>query len=278
MTRGSAEPARRPRLRARNLAASLLLAAMLSACNAIDGDLGRPRPTIWSQIVLPEAGFAAATSRGEAASYFRFTDDEDQLRDRAWRLIMPASPHSVFQSEISNLIHTRILPVPMQSGDSSDYFRALTSGSFASQASRYNRLAEDSNADRLLIGPFRANAMRVVSMDRVRMRTAEASPEVAPEKRDPALARVVENEGLILWVCERIDFRIRSYRYALANLVVEMPSRDAIRAERSIMALEAEAGPLCKMPLNDVFYGESGRGQGTQGQNGGAKRPAVYKD
>lgn len=265
---GAAPAHRRPRPLPR--VPALLLALLLGACNATDGDLGRPKPTVWSQIVLPEAGFVAATGRGEAASYFRFTDDEQQLRDRAWRFIMPASPHSVFQSELSNLIHARILPVPMQSGDRSDYFRGLTSGSFASQDSRYSRMAEDSNADRLLIGPFRANAMRVVTMDRVRMRTADASADIAPEKRDPALARVVENEGLILWVCERLDFRIRSYRYALANLVVEMPSREAIRAERSIMALEAEAGPLCKMPLNGAFYGEGG-------QSEGARRPAVYK-
>jgi hypothetical protein len=243
---------------------ALLLALLACACTATSGDLGRPRPTVWSQLLAPEAGFLAAGARGEAASPFRLTDDEEQMRDRAWRFIMPGSPHSVFQGEVSNLAHTRILPVSAQSTDVSDYFRGLTASSFASQASRYNRLTEDANADRLLIGPFRANAARVVSMDRVRMRTAEASPDVAPEKQEPAMARVVENEGLVLWVCERLDFRIRSYRHALANLVVEMPSREAVRAERAIMALEAEAGPLCKMPLNQVF-------------GDGAKRPVVYK-
>ena len=81
--------------------------------------------------------------------------------------------------------------------------------------------------------------------------------------RPSAQARVIENEGLIFWVCERVDFRIRSYRYALANLVVEMPSREAVRAERAIMALETEAVPLCQMPLNDAF--------------GEGKRPVVYK-
>lgn len=243
---------------------ALLLALLASACTATTGDLGRPRPTVWSQLLAPEAGFLAASARDEAASPFRLTDDEEQMRDRAWRFIMPGSSHSVFQGEVSNLAHARILPVSAQSTDVSDYFRGLTSVSFASQASRYNRMTEDANADRLLIGPFRANAARVVGMDRVRMRTAEASPDIAPEKQEPALARVVENEGLILWVCERLDFRIRSYRHALANLVVEMPSREAVRAERAIMALEAEAGPLCKMPLNDTF-------------GDGAKRPVVYK-
>ena len=33
---------------------------------------------------------------------------------------------------------------------------------------------------------------------------------------------------LVLWVCERVGFRLESYRYALANLVVEMPSREAM--------------------------------------------------
>lgn len=253
MTRGPAK-----------LLLALLAAASVSACTATTGDLGRPRPTVWTQLIAPEAGFWSATFRGEHASYFRLTDDEEQMRDRAWRFVMPGHERSIFQGEVSNLAHTRILPVAAQSNDVGDYFRALTSMSFASQASRYNRLAEDANADRLLIGPFRANAGRVVNMDRVRMRAAESSPDVSPDKQAPAMARVVENEGLVFWVCERIDFRIRSYRYALANLVVEMPSREAVRAERAIMALEMEAKPLCQMQLNGAF-GEGG------------KRPVVYK-
>jgi hypothetical protein len=244
--------------------AALLIGLSVGAC-AGPGDLGRPRPDVWSQVVAPQVGFWSATARGEAASYFRMTDDEEQLRDRAWRFIMPGHERSAFQGRVSDLAHSRILPVQAQSSAVPDYFNALTSGSYSSQVSRYSRLAEDVNADRLLIGPFRANAMRVVSADRVRMRTAEGSPHVAPTQIDPAYARVVENEGLILWVCERVGFRLESYRYALANLVVEMPSREAIRAERAIMALEAEAGPLCKLPLIGVF-----------GDQGG-KAPVVYK-
>ncbi len=242
----------RPAPRRSGFLAVLVIGVFAGACMRT-GDLGRPRQDFWSQVVAPQKGFWSATARGEAASYFRLTDDEEQLRDRAWRFIMPAHERSTFQRQVSDLAHHRILPVQAQSSAVSDYFVALTSGSYNSQASRYSRLAEDVNADRLLIGPFRANAMRVVSADRVRMRTAEGSPHVAPTQIDPAYARVVENEGLILWVCERVNFRLESYRYALANLVVEMPSREAIRAERAIMALEAEAGPLCKMQVIGTF-------------------------
>ena len=114
---------------------ALLLALLASACTATTGDLGRPRPTVWSQLLAPEAGFLAASARGEAASPFRLTDDEEQMRDRAWRFIMPGSSHSVFQGEVSNLAHARILPVSAQSTDVSDYFRGLTSVSFASPSS-----------------------------------------------------------------------------------------------------------------------------------------------
>lgn len=249
----------------RGLAGAVLLGLLLGACT--QGDLGRPRTTVWDQIIAPQSGFASATARGEAASYFRLTDDEEQLRYRAFRFVAPAYPRTAFDTQLAELVQLRILPVQAQSVAVSDYFAGLTGSSFASQSSRYNRLSEDANADRLLIGPFRANAMRVVVMDRVRMRVAEGSPLVPEVKQEPAFARVVENEGLILWVCERVHFRIESYRYALANLVVEMPSREAVRAERAIMALEAEAGPLCKLPLVGAF--EDGKPA--------ERRPVVYK-
>lgn len=228
---------------------ALVLGCLLAGCT---GDFGRPRPTVWNQIVAPEIGFWAATARGEAASWFRMTDDEQQLRDRAWRLIMPAHEKSYFAAEVSALAHARIVPTAAQSSDVAAYYTALTSGSYASQASRYARLAEDAHADRLLITPFRGNAQRVVAADRVRLRALESSPLVPPEKQDPALARITENEGLVLWVCERVGFRLESYRYALANLVVETPSREAIMGERAIMALEAEIGPLCRMQMHGI--------------------------
>lgn len=259
--------------RALRLVAVLLTGLAAGACNT-SGDFGRPRADLWNDTILPQVGFRAASYRGEAASPFRMTDDENQLRDRAWRFVMPASERDYFEREVSALVYARVLPVDKQSMAISDYHRALTSGSYVSQASRYNRLAEDANADRLLISPFRGNAARVVAADRVRLRMVDGSPLVPPDKRDPAFARVVENEGLILWVCERVRFRVESYRYALANLVVETPSREAIRAERAIMALEAEAVPMCKLSLIGVFGGASDAPPPPEPET---QRPVVYK-
>lgn len=240
------------------------------------GDFGRPRPNLWSDTIAPQLGSWSAIYREEAVSNFRMTDDETQLRDRAWRFVMPAHERSLFEREVSAFAVARILPVAVQSSETADYHRALTSGSYVSQASRYARLAEDANADRLLIAPFRGNAVRVVAADRVRLRTVDGSPLVPPDKHDPAFARVVENEGLILWVCERVGFRIASYRYGLANLVVETPSREAVRAERSLMALEAEAAPMCRLPLIGVFGG-AGAAPRAPADDSGRGGAVVYK-
>lgn len=256
----------------RRAVASAALSCLLLAGCSTTGDLGRPRPNIFSDQITPALGEWSARWRGEAASWFRKTDDEEELRARAWRLVMPAHERSVFEREVSALAHARILPVEAQSGTISDYYGALTSGSYASQASRYNRLAEDAGADRALLGPFRGNAIRVINADRVRLRALEASPQIPPEHRDAAQDRIVENEGLMLWVCERVGFRLKSYRYALDNLVVSMPSREAVRAERAIMGLESELAAACKLPLIGVFGGKRG-GEGGSDPRG----PAVYK-
>ena len=245
------------------------LSCLLLAGCSTTGDLGRPRPNIFADQLAPAIGDWSARFRGEASSWFHLTDDEERLRTRAWRLVLPAHEKSHFEREVSKLAHARILPVEAQSNDVTAYQRALVSGSFASQASRYNRLSEDANGDRLLLAQFRANALRVINADRARLRTLDASQLLPPEQRDPAYDRVAENEGLMLWVCERARFRSKSYRYALEALVVEMPSREAVRAERAIMGMESELGPACTLPLIGVF---GGKGQGEL-----SRAPVVYK-
>ena len=154
---------------------AILSSLLLAGCTT--GDLGRPRPSIFSDQIAPAMGEWSARLRGEASSWFHLTDDEQQMRARAWRLVMPTHERSIFESQLSALAHARILPAQAQSSAVSDYQRALTSGSFASQASRYNRLAEDANADRALLGPFRANAIRVVNADPVALAASEAAEE-----------------------------------------------------------------------------------------------------
>src|SRR4051812_43878224 len=82
------------------------LAAALSAC-AETGDFGRPKASVWNDVVLPVTGSISAQARGEAVSSYPFTDDEDELRRRAWRFIAPAHERSWFERILADVVATR---------------------------------------------------------------------------------------------------------------------------------------------------------------------------
>ncbi len=246
----------RPPAPARPFVAAALAGALAAACAQQLGDLGRPERTFLSETILPRAGDFAALARGEQVSWFSLTDDETELRDRAWRYVMPAHERSWFQRQVQELARTRIIPVSWQVHEPRLYFSTLVSGSFASEHSRYRRLCEDALADAALIKPFRAIARRVASADRARMATAGVSTEIDGFAAGNAAARVAENQGLVAWVRERLAFRIAGYRHALDNLVVSLPSREAVMAERCLMILDAEMRQLEPLAPRDYKLGE----------------------
>lgn len=225
-------------------AAGLLVTLTAAGCAPDIGDLGRARPSVWNDTILPHAGSWSAWARDEQVSSFHLTNDEEELRNRAFRYLMPPHEREWFARQVQELARTRLIPVSWQVIDPDSYRMGLLAEPFRSEASRYRRLAEDALADAALVAPFRAVASRVQAADRVRLRTAASSPAVLDGFPEQARARVAENDGLIAWVRERARYRLASYRSALVNVVVEMPARDAIEAERAIAALEAELRQL----------------------------------
>ncbi|RYE82295.1 MAG: hypothetical protein EOP19_16535, partial [Hyphomicrobiales bacterium] len=77
------------------VAIAALSGPLLAGCSTT-GDLGRPRPDILADKIAPAIGDWSARFRGEASSWFHLTDDEEQLRARAWRLVLPAHERSHF--------------------------------------------------------------------------------------------------------------------------------------------------------------------------------------
>jgi hypothetical protein len=224
-------------------AAGLVVLLGAGGCAPDIGDLGRARPSVWNDAIFPYAGSWSAWARDEQISSFHLTNDEEELRNRAFRYLMPPHEREWFARQVQELARTRLIPVSWQVIDVDSYRRGLLADPFRSESSRYRRLAQDALADAALVAPFRAVAERVQASDRVRLRTA-ASPGVLPEFPAEASARVAENDGLIAWVRERARYRLASYRSALVNVVVELPAREAIEAERAIAALEAELKQL----------------------------------
>jgi hypothetical protein len=203
------------------------------------GDFGRPRASLWNDVVLPETGAFAAHLRNEHVSRYVLTDDENELRDRAWRFLMPAHERSWFEAIIADLVRTRVLPVDLYPTDRTAYHRALMGESFRSPASRYRRVSEDAHADLKLIGPFAARAARVIAADRVRLGSLDHVRAIDDDQIHHALARVAENRCLIAWVGHETYGRLVAYRYALEHLVIEAPQGDAVGAERTLASLEA---------------------------------------
>ncbi len=191
-------------------------------------------------MVVPETGALAAHLRNEPVSRYPLTDDENELRDRAWRFLMPAKERVWFEAAIADLVRTRVLPVDLYPADRTAYHHALMSESFRSPASRYRQLSEDAFVDLKLIGPFAARASRVMAADRVRLGSLSHVRHVDEEQIHHALARVAENRCLIAWVRHETYGRLIAYRYALEHLVIEAPQGDAVGAERTLTSLEAQ--------------------------------------
>ena len=216
----------------------LILVGLVGAC-AERGDFGRPRPTIIGEAVVPPLGIGAAALRGEPASTFHHTDDEGELRRRAWRFLMPSENESVFRQIVADGARTRLLPHGLLPNDPESYHSGLMAESFRSPASRYRRLGEDAAADAGLLGPFADVALRVLEADRVRLGVVDRVPTRPPDQVAEARDRVAENRCLIAWVREAAARRERAYRFALDQLVVEVPQGEAIAAERAITGFGA---------------------------------------
>jgi len=223
------------------LAGLILLAGMVGAC-ARTGDFGRPVPSTWNDTVLPFAGKVTAESRGEPVSWFMLTDDERELRDRAWRFLMPAHERALFQRQIAELSRTRILPRMVLRHDRDAYLRPLRWNRSESPAPLFRRIAEDAHADAALIVPFVALARDVIENDSLRLQVMLNAQELEPYRAEAAAARIAENRCLIAWVHAEAEKRARDYRHALEQLAIEALQREAIDAEREVIALDDTMG------------------------------------
>jgi hypothetical protein len=181
-------------------------------------------------------------------SSYVFTDDEEELRRRAWRFIMPAHERAFFESRLAELAAKRVLPMAFERGDRANYFRALMRDGGPSPASRYRRLSEDAAADAKLIDPFALIAARVAQADEARLKSLAFVQDLTADDAREAALRVAENRCLIAWVRVETARRAASYRFALEHLFVEAPQREGIEVERTLAALDAHRGVIDGLP------------------------------
>lgn len=254
------------RKRSRAFWIAVLLAGLpLTGCIHDTGDFGRPKSGFTQDVLMPFTGTVSARLRGEPSSFYAYTEDEKELRNRAWNFLMPEvdapkgtwqQGHGAFHRILPQrthdvtLYHRTIMGGPQFGtwvGDSPIVRRVVNpGGAFSSLVSRYNRVRDSITADHALVPYFKLTASQVTQADHVRARSLGHIGNLTEEQRSEALARICENALIIARVNWSFFDRAAQYRYSLEHLLVEGPEREAIPAERTLMAFEQDIGRFTK--------------------------------
>jgi len=226
--------------------ASLLLPAgaalaLLAACTQ-SGDFGRPRTGVWNGLIDTTGSFSTR-DRGRLLLDSGLTDDEQTLRDRAWRFVQPASTFSAFQDALLGLASAHATPT-WRFDEVGAYYETLTAEPSRSPVSRYRQLADDATADARLIPIFTALAARVIDADAARLRSLPFAKTLDDADIRLAAQHVAENRCLIAWVRIETGLRLARYRFALEHLFAQAPAPESVSAERSLAMLAARRNLL----------------------------------
>ncbi|WP_133121857.1 hypothetical protein [Pleomorphomonas carboxyditropha] len=233
-----------------------LIMIAVAACGRPTGDFGRAEPSFLHDTLLPAAGnLMASQARKEPVSAFPLTDDEIELRNRAWAFVRAPHVRDWWLDTLVEGERTRILPI-LKGGDAMSpetaamfpqvalplvapaydrgrYHRHLLSDGRVSTETLWTRIIDDAGADTALIPPFCAVAARVRRDDVERLGALRRQRLVEAGLHEGAEARVWENEETIAWVWQALGYRAASYRYAIDHFQVEAPSGQLFTANRA---------------------------------------------
>jgi len=216
---------------------------MCGGC-ATNGDFGRVRPELVSDNMHDWVGRDAVAGIGGPVSEFRTTDQERELRDRAYALIEPPYNRNRWDSVWREYGHGQA-EREQPAFDRTAYFARLHHVYRRSEVSAYARIVTDARNDVERMPAFFANANRVFDMDRRRTQSLAHVSDLNEREHANVLARTRENAAIVAWVCRALDWRIASYRYALERLVLAVPSPSAAEADRAIGQLATQVAQSC---------------------------------
>src|SRR5215475_12086533 len=128
------------------IALALLLSGLVHAEQAQAGDFGRPKPSLLEGLIPKQFWKGPVTGY----SIYPLTDLEEELRDRSYALIRPNEPRGDWNLYIAGFQVAHLLPPAFTYRDHTEYARMLFWTPSRSEASLYNRLMEDMEADRQL--------------------------------------------------------------------------------------------------------------------------------
>jgi hypothetical protein len=219
--------------------AGALIACVFTLASAVAGDLGRADPNFWDgllpkQLYLGPVAPLSFPPSGMPHSLYPLTDDETSLREQSFSILQPPQHREVWKTLMASWVEATAFPLDILRADPYAYANVLIGMPFASEAGRYSRLIDDVGSDYLLLGPFMTTACRVVDMDARRARSLAHVGGFTEYEINNAVARNDENRALIEGAELVLNDRVWSYRYAVNRLVIAVPSRLAVQAERAV--------------------------------------------
>jgi hypothetical protein len=238
-----------------------IVAAVLLAGCARTGDFGRVKPSPFHAENVPIIS-ASPFDDPDAISPTVWTDDERELRDRAYTLLEPAGGRVTFDEVLLDFRAGRRPPINWAARPHGQYVERLMTTPFRSSTARYERLISDIRNDMQLMGPFFETASRVADMDLRRKQSLSLVSNLTPDEKEMALNRIAENAAMVEWVCGCLIAHERSYRFALERLVITLPAPVAAEAERVLNAFTRKLEAGCGGPLPGFEGGAGGIGPG----------------
>ena len=233
----------------------LVVFVLLAGCSSTQGDLGRPVKNSVAEDLMSLGGEARAKLTGELYSDFNRTDEEKEMRNKAWSLIRPPHAQDWISSDLWTFFHsakavtlhvltdaqrTRLSSAVDHAYEPKNYYRALRAERYASHHGRYDRVTTDILQDRDAFLNFVPTAERVVELDRQRMEALHRLADMDPKQLEDAYARVDENRRFIGWVWRALQYRMRAYAYAIKRLEIETPSTKVADANRALLRLNTD--------------------------------------
>jgi hypothetical protein len=250
---------------ARCVACALVL-LFLARGFAVAGDLGRADPNFWDglfpkQLYLGPVAPLSFPPADMPHSLYPLTDDEASLREQSFSILQPPQHREVWKTLMASWVEATAFPLDVLRADPYAYANVLVGMPFASEVGRYSRLIDDVGSDYLLLGPFMTTACRVVDMDARRAQSLAHVQAFTEYEIKNALARNDENRTLIEGAELTLNDRVWSYRYAVNRLVIAVPSRLAVQAERAVERYAAQVAATapylakCIPPIAVVEHG-----------------------
>ncbi|KZK83483.1 hypothetical protein PsAD13_02533 [Pseudovibrio sp. Ad13] len=201
---------------------------LLSACAKPTGDFGRAKPNFLHDRVAEDLGMLYRYSQKQDVSNLNLTDQENELRDRGWTLVVPPASEDWIGANKAQLERQGFLKDPYAAINPSNYYVYLRSDKYRSSETRYTRLIDDMGSDQKLLLPFCKIARQVLVSDHERLEALSRQTQVNPQFATGVKARVRENKSFVDWVLRATGRRLQAYQIAINALEVETPSAQQI--------------------------------------------------